>query len=144
MLRKNLNTTLITLSAMTVWALYAYAYILLKNNPNTVALAAYFSLIGEAGLDVVVAILVFRLWKKTEELDTKRILLFFFIAFIAAIAADGIYNIVLNLFQFQYINPIVVSLFDVPFALFLLFQAMAWSWVLFSSRETTIIAGKWS
>src|SRR5207253_4953293 len=39
-------------------------------------------------------------------------------------------------------NPIIVSLFDVPFALFLLFQLIAWGWILYSNREVPVKAGK--
>lgn len=142
MQRNKLSTTFITINAIIAWLVYACAYIVLKNNPSTTTLAGYFSLVGEVGLDIVAAVLAFRLWRKTEEYHTKVVFLVFSIAFIAAIAADGIYNVVLNLFQFQYINPIIVSLFDVPFALFLLFQLIAWGWILFSNREVPVKARK--
>lgn len=131
MLRRKLSHSYIIAIAIIVWIAYACVYSILKNNPNTATLAGYFSLVGEAGLDVVTAILAFNLWRNTEGQYAKNIFLIFLISFVAAIAADGVYNVVLNLFQFQYINPIVVSLFDIPFALFLFFQLTAWSWILF-------------
>lgn len=132
---KILSPTFVTTSAIIIWLVYACTYTVLKNDPNTVTLAGYFPLVGEAGLDVVAAILVFRLWKMAEEQHMKNVFLIFFMAFIAAIAADSVYNVVLNLFQFQYINPIVVSLFDVPFGLFLLLQLIAWGWIIFLNKE---------
>jgi len=129
MLKINLSTTFITINTIIAWAVFAWIYIALEASPSTATTAGYFSLIGETGLDVVAALLAFRLWRKTETPHTRNIFLIFFLAFITAITADCIYNIVLNLLHFQYINPNVISLFDIPFALFLLLQLIAWGWI---------------
>ena len=142
MLKKNLSTTFITTNLIIAWITYAWAYAVLETNPSTATSAGYFSLIGETGLDVIAALLTIRLWKKIEKSQTSNIFLIFFLAFISAIAADCIYNIALNLRHFQYINTVVILLFDVPFALFLLFQLIAWSWILFANKETQTEVGK--
>ena len=142
MLKINLSTTFITINFIIAWAVFTWIYIALEASPSTATTAGYFSLIGETGLDVVAALLAFRLWQKTETPHTRNIFLIFFLAFTAAIIADCIYNIVLNLLHFQYINPNVIALFDTPFALFLLFQLIAWGWILFSNKGTPPKAGK--
>lgn len=142
MLRKEFNPNFISFSMIFVGFLYAGIYIALKNNSNTTAFAGYLSLVGETGLDIAAAVLTFNLWKKATLSSANNIFLFFFISFIAATFADSIYNVVLNLFQFQYINPIVVSLFDVPFAIFLLFQVITWAWILFANKEVSLKASK--
>lgn len=136
------NNLSITFKAIIGWIIYAWVFAILETNPSTATSAGYFSLIGEVGLDVVAVLLTIRLWKKTEKSQTRNIILIFFLAFITAIVADCIYNIVLNLFRFQYINTIVISLFDVPFALFLLFQLIAWGWILFANKEMRTKTGK--
>ncbi|HSW92745.1 MAG TPA: HAMP domain-containing sensor histidine kinase [Gammaproteobacteria bacterium] len=132
---RHLNATLITINAILVWAAYSCLYTALEANPGTTTLAGFFSLAGETGLDIVATLLAIRLWRKTEKSSPRNILLIFFLSFISAAAADCIYNIALNLFQFQYINPIIISLFDFPFALFLFFQVMVWGWILFADRK---------
>jgi len=74
---------------------------------------------------------MFKLRKKVKDNRYKKIYLFLAISFIASLAADLIYNIVLNLFNFQYENTIIVSLFDIPFALFLLLQLIVLAYILF-------------
>ena len=125
-----------------MWTIYAWIYTFLENNQSTATSAGYFSLVGETGLDILAVLLTIRLWKNTEDLQTKNIFLMFSLAFITAIAADSTYNIVLNLLKFQYINPLAISLFDIPFALFLLFQLAAWSWVILANRDLSVKAGK--
>ena len=125
---------LITFLATFAWLLYAFIYCYLKNNVVTTKYAGYLSLIGETGLDILATLLVYQKYKSflTRE---KNFFLILFFSFFVAVIADSIYNVVLNLFQFQYINPIIASLFEIPFAMFLFFQLLAWSWILFNNNE---------
>lgn len=59
--------------AIVGWVIYACVYIILKNIIKTNTFAGYFSLVGEVGLDIVMATLTFELWKKCEEQDAKNI-----------------------------------------------------------------------
>ena len=133
---KTFGTTFITIYMLIGWAIYVCLYTALERKASTEPLAGYLSLIGETGLDVLAAILTIKLCL-TEIKPTKNIFLIFSLSFLAATVADSIYNIVLNLLRFQYINPTIVSLFDIPFALFLLFQLAAWGWILYLNKETT-------
>ncbi len=111
------------IAALIVWLIYTGLYIYSKHAGHSV-IAGLFPLIGEAGLDLVAAVLAYLIWIRTK----TRIALFFlllFIAFIAAFMADGTYNILLNIRQFE-LTTFVDSLFDLPFAIFLFIQLIAW------------------
>jgi signal transduction histidine kinase len=130
------------LRIMFFWSIYTFVYSILKCNPNTALLAGYFSLIGETGLDIFLTIITLRLWRKTIGSKNTNIFLIFSSAYIAAIFADGIYNIVLNLYEFQYVNPITISMFELPFSLFLLLQIIAWAYVLYLNKADSLIVHK--
>lgn len=138
MLGKNVSPVFLTTNALIVWLLYALVYSMLKINSSTTTFAGYFALVGETALDIVAAILAFNLWRQLRTEKIRFIYLIFCLAFISAAFADSIYNLVLNLFQFRYINPVVVSLFDIPFAIFLFFQAMAWFLILLANRDDSL------
>ncbi len=125
MLRKNLAANHVTIYLATAWLFFLCGYASLKYSVGRESLAALLPLIGEVGLDFVAVVLSFNLWFNAAA-ENKKIYLAFLVSFVAATFADGIYNLVLNLYQFQYENSIVASLFEVPFAIFLFFQAMAW------------------
>lgn len=122
--------------AMIGWAIFFFLYYFLKNISWTEHYSAYFPLVGEAGLDAVAAILTFKLWKKVKDNTHKRIFLLLSISFIASLAADLIYNVVLNLFKFQYENTFIVTLFDVPFALFLFLQLTVWANLIIINKNS--------
>jgi hypothetical protein len=113
--------------AMIGWVIFFLLYSGLKNISWTECYSAYFPLIGEAGLDAVAATLTFKLWRKVKNVAYKKIFLILSVSFVASLMADLIYNVVLNLFNFKYENTIIVTLFDVPFALFLLLQLVVWA-----------------
>lgn len=124
--------------AMIGWAVFFLLYSVLKNISWTERYSAYFPLIGEAGLDAVAATLTFKLWKKVKNVAHKKIFLILSASFVASLMADLIYNVVLNLFNFQYENIIIVTLFDVPFALFLLLQLVVWANLNFLNKNVLI------
>ncbi len=109
------------------WVIFFSLYSILKNISWTERYSAYFPLIGETGLDAVAVILTFKLWKKNTHIPHKKLFLILSISFVASFMADLIYNVVLNLFNFKYENMIIVTLFDTPFALFLLLQLIVWA-----------------
>src|SRR3990167_4349390 len=121
--------------AMVGWAIFFLLYSVFKNIPWMENYSAYFPLIGEVGLDSVAAILTFKLWKKNKGGTHKKIFLFLLASFVASLAADLIYNVVLNLFNFQYKNALIVTLFDVPFALFLLLQLIVWAYLILLNQN---------
>lgn len=138
MLKENISATRIIIGVIIGWLVYVCTYIYLKNILNLYMFSAYFLLIGESSLDILIVTLTFILWKISEKKPTRDIFLYFCISFAFSLAADFIYNVVLNLLNFQYINPYVISFFDFPFALFLVFQLTGWGLILFSNREYTI------
>lgn len=134
--------TFLVSSAIFFWIIYSCIYSLLKSNPSTILLSGYLPLIGEAGLDIVVAGLTVRLWYKAKCLNNRKLFFIFFLAFVAAVFADGVYNIALNLYEFQYANPLVILMFELPFSLFLLFQSVAWTYILFINKESAFRINK--
>lgn len=133
---QNNPTTNKLLSAIVfLWFIYACTYSLLKYTPNTILLSGYLPLIGEAGLDIFLAVLLFNHCYKTNSSNNKKLFLLFFLSSVTATFADGIYNIVLNSCGFKYVNPIIICMFELPFLLFLLFQAIAWGYILYINTE---------
>lgn len=122
---------------MVGWSIFFLLYCVFKNISFTEHYSAYFPLVGEAGLDAIAAMLTFKLCKKVKHEKEKKILYILCGSFIASLSADLIYNIVLNLFNFKYESTIIVTLFDVPFALFLLLQLIAWSNVHILNKNAT-------
>jgi len=108
---------------MLCWLLYSLLYIYFKEDAHSVV-SGLFALIGEAGLDLVVVALSYAAWKHTDD-ATKIFFLFLTIAFIAAFLSDSIYNYLLNIERVK-ISTFVDSLFDIPFAVFLLLYMLAW------------------
>lgn len=111
------------------WLLFLSLYLTLKNY-QALDYSAYLPLVGEAGFDALAALLAFKLKARYKEKTYQIFFLIIFIAFIAAVFSDFIYNIFLNLFDFNYENIIITLLFEIPFALFLLLQLIAMSYVV--------------
>lgn len=123
------HNTLVTGNVFIIWLLFSCSYFFLKEIPDTSIFSAYLTLIGEAGLDFVAAVLMYRLWRISGK-SVKNIFRFFFISFISAVVADATYNIVLNLYKYEYANSLMDFIFDIPFALFLLMQLAGWASIL--------------
>lgn len=145
MFRKTTSLTSTINIAMLCWFLYVLAYVYLNNILKIHQFSAYFILLGEVGLDVVVAMLVLNLRGRAKNWYPRVVYTCFFLSFISSLMADCIYNVVLNLFDFKYANPYVISFFDFPFALFLLFQLAGW--ILISkenkeNKEKTVFSNK--
>lgn len=129
--------SLITLSLMVVWVAYALSYFYLKNDNTTIIYSGYLALCGQAGLDIIAAILALWLWKKSTA-QFKIVYLMFAVSFICAFISDGLYNIILNVLQISNLTGSLDSYFDIPFAAFLLFQMLAWGAVFFLNTEKDI------
>lgn len=133
MLKSDINSKKLMILAFIAWITYSFLYLVLsKDNSNLVA--GYFALVGQVGLDIVAAIFTFHLYVTSKESNTKFIYLMFFISFVAAILADGIYNLTMNILDIKYFSSIN-SFFEIPFILFLLFQVIAWGKIFFSGNE---------
>ena len=123
-----------------IWSLYSSIYIYLKQSASTANIAAYLSLFGELSLDIVVAAYMLRLSRHAESTDAAGIFAVFALAFASAGIADGVYNLILNIYNFSYINPFIASLFDVPFAIFLFLQLVGWLKIFLADKK--VISGK--
>jgi hypothetical protein len=113
--------------AITVWVFFTLFYIACQLSPALTPVTGYLSLIGEAGLDLVCVILLIWLWFKIKYHTLDRwILGCFFLSFLSAFIADGSYNVILNIMSVNHFPPYLEMIFDIPFLLFLVFQAIAW------------------
>lgn len=118
--------------SLPIWILYSIAYILLKQSKyNT--LAGYQVFFGQVGLDVFLCVSTYLFYRRTIERKSKLIFILYFISFISAAIADGVYHLGMNILNIQYFYKIN-SFFEVPFIGFLLFQLLAWS-VLFFKQD---------
>ncbi|MHB1948719.1 MAG: hypothetical protein ACYCQI_11480 [Gammaproteobacteria bacterium] len=135
MLKSDINSKKLVIFAFIAWIIFSFLYLVLtRNNSNIVA--GYFALIGQVGMDMVAAILTFHMFATSKESNTKLIYLMFFISFVAAILADGIYNLTMNILDIKYFSSIN-SFFEIPFILFLLFQVIAWGKIFFSDNNNS-------
>jgi len=129
------NNQLLIIKALAGWVIFFFLYTVLKNISWAERYSAYLLLIGEAGLDAIAAILTFKLWRRVKIRPQKNLFLILAVSFIASLIADLIYNVVLNVFNFNYKSTIIVTLFDVPFAVFLLLQLIVWANLILINRN---------
>lgn len=116
-----------------VWMLYSIVYISLKFFKLT-TLAGYQILFGQVGLDVFLCTIAFLFYRKAIECKSKLIFLLYFLSFVSAAVADGVYHLGMNILNIQYFYKIN-SLFEIPFIGFLLFQLLAWGVLFFKQDE---------
>jgi len=112
-------------SCLIVWVIYSLLYALSKNITVLHSMVGYLAFVGETGLDIVCFILTIKLASKTTS-TTKNIFTLFAISFFFGALSDSSYNIVLNILNANAFNPLIETIFDIPFALFLFFQLIAW------------------
>lgn len=143
-INKKLSTTFLVASVVIAWAIFSWLYITLEFHLKLARIAAYFPLLGEVGFDAIALFLVFKLWVDAKESNAKKVFFAFVLSFLTAMIADFIYNIVLNFYNFHYKNSLIISLFDIPFALFLFFQLLAWGLIFCAHKEKTINEKKMS
>ena len=129
MLKSKLNAIKLVI-VLIVWLTYSCIYLVLSNT-DVRQTAGYFSLVGQVGLDILISIAVLKLYIVTNESTKKIIYFLFFISFISAVFSDGIYNVSMNIIDVDYFNK-VNQFFEIPFILFLVFNALAWSKIFFS------------
>lgn len=130
------STAMVTTLALIAWAVYTFIYLALKDSPATANAAGYMVLLGEAGLDLFAAMLAYRLWQQSTHDYQKHIFLLFTFAFSVAVMVDSTYNILLNLSHYTYDQPLAISLFEVPFLVFLFLQMLAWMSIIHANRES--------
>ena len=118
------------------WIFYAILFLIFKNNPNTSLLAGILSLVGQTGLDFFAAVLVARLFVIYTNKNIKKIAFLFFISFISAMLADGIYNVEINLWHLESLNTRMMLFFEIPFSAFLFFQQMAFGYIITFNNDT--------
>ena len=111
--------------AVIIWVCYTIFYAIFLNIETLTYITGYLALVGEAGLDLVCAALAFVIVRRTKA-PNKWIFGCFLVSFISASIADGSYNIILNILGINQFSPFIETVFDLPFALFLLFQAIGW------------------
>ena len=128
-LSKERNSFQFIILLLIVWGLYTFFYLfLIKNKFN--GLAGSFALVGQIGLDLIASCLTLKLYRTTAGIKEKIIYLMFFISFVFACIADSIYHIFMNILNVKYFFNIN-SFFEIPFSIFLLFQAIAWGNIFF-------------
>lgn len=132
-LRMNLSNQIKILLCITLcWLLYSWLYVFFKESYHSV-ISGVFALIGESGLDLLIAILSYISWKRARD-ASKIFFLFLMIAFISAFLSDFIYNYFLNIKQIK-ISTTIDSLFDVPFAVFLFFYMLGWFSIFIKEKD---------
>ncbi|MBN2689295.1 MAG: hypothetical protein JXR42_01645 [Gammaproteobacteria bacterium] len=137
---KQYNDLYLLLATLFVWTIYAAFYDFFQNVHYASVIPGYMSLVGEAGLDFVAAGFAFVICKKTEVNKTFFMLLC--VSLLAATLSDFIYNEVLNIHRITAFGIATDSLWDVPFAIFLTLQALAWGVLFFQNSK--IMAKKFS
>lgn len=121
-----------TFSVIATWFLYSVAYMYFKSDAQT-TVSGIFSLVGESGLDFVIAALALMSWRGMAKGSLRNFFFLLFVAFAISFLSDGVYNYLLNIKQVS-LTPFVDTLFDIPFAIFLFFMMTAWAY-LFSMSE---------
>ncbi len=115
------------------WFFCSCVYLTLANT-NLRNFAGYVVLVGQVGMDIIISVLSFKLYQTTNKHSHKSIYLMFVLSAIAAIVADSVYHVAMNILGVDYFNK-ANSLFEIPFIFFLLFQVAAWLRVFFIDYE---------
>lgn len=118
------------------WFLFSCFY-LISVNAHWNTLAGYLPLISQVGLDAVLSALAYRLYREYHQSHVSMVYLLFLASAICAMFADGIYHIAMNILDINYFNRFN-SLFEIPFALFLLFQAIVWLKIFFIHSDENV------
>ena len=133
MLNDKVNSKYLMISISILWIIYSSLYLTFVENESS-NIAGYFALIGQVSLDILLSYVTLKLYKTANDSKTKIIYGLFFISFICAAFTDGIYNFSMNILDIKYFSNIN-SFFEIPFLLFLLFQAMAWGNIFFLKND---------
>lgn len=116
-----------------IWFIYHAIYLTLISRELT-AWAGYFPLVAQVGLDIAVVCFSFVIHKKIDCSKQKIIHLLFVLSALSAMSADFIYHFGMNIINENYFNK-ANSFFEIPFILFLFFQALAWRHIFFMDTE---------
>ena len=125
------NGKKVLFTLVSLWILYTIFYEYFIYSHHTI-LAGIFSLMGQAGLDLFIASMACVLWRKSVASD-RYFFMLISISFFTAFLSDTSYNILVNIISVN-LTRLTDSLFDIPFAVFLFLQAIAW-FMLFNSVE---------
>lgn len=118
---------------MAFWVVFVACYVILSKFSKTAAYAGYLALINEVGLDLVVVLLSFYLWKMIVGKE-RRIFAFFGLSFFLAAATDIGYNVIANILGVTQFTFAVDSIFDIPFLGALIFQLISWSLIFLKTQ----------
>lgn len=111
--------------ALFLWILYTIAYAVCRNAPTLAPATGYLSLLGEGGLDLICFAITCRLIFNTRH-SNQFVFIIFGISFFCALLSDVSYNVILNILNKDHFTAAIEAIFDVPFLLFLVLQAIAW------------------
>lgn len=115
------------------WVVYAIAYALLKQYKTAEIYAGFLALIVTVGLDLVITLLTFYLWKKVIERE-KIIFALYSASFLLAAITDINYNLIVNILGITNYSGILASLFDIPFIGFLISQFLIWFFIFLKTK----------
>lgn len=119
--------------AILCWILFAVIYIFTKTVLQDQIVTGSLSFIGEVGFDIICFVLAIIATLKSTR-GKRAVLGLFAASFFFAIISDGTYNVILNILGIDIFHPLVESLFDIPFLLFLTLQLLGWA-IIFRGIE---------
>lgn len=119
----------------TIWVTYAVVFIILKQYGSAEIYINALTFVGEVGLDLLLVIITFFLWKDLKGPE-KSLFLLFNISFILLTVNDTIYNIVINILGITYFNSVINFAVYVPFLFFLALQLFIWACIFFKGTYT--------
>jgi len=107
------------------WIVYAFLYVILKSSETTKIFAGYLELIIMVVTDIAAFIGSVYICKIAIA-QTKRIFVFFALAFGFVIIDDAIYNFIFYVLKMPHseLSNLVLSSYNIPYLLFLIFQVL--------------------
>ncbi len=106
---------------------------MLKQSKETVVYAGIFTFISTVGLDLVITLLVFLLWKRTAG-QKKKLFALFCVSFALLAIADFNYTLTVDILGITNYSGAAASLFRIPFTGFLIFQLLGWGIIFLKSK----------
>ncbi len=127
MIKKNVGIFILSL-----YLIFAISYAITPF--STPAVIGYTTLIGEAGMDILICILSIYLYYLSSS-HRRKLFAIIAMAFFFEAFADGAYNFIQNILGICNPSIFVSSLYEVPLLLFLCLQGWFW-WKLFSETNS--------
>ena len=114
---------------MGIWVVYLVIHIILRQHQETIIYAGFLVFICQVGLDLMIILLTFFLWKRTTGPE-KPIFALFSISFLMLAIADTNYIITVDILG----NINYLATARVPFIGFLIFQLLSWIIIFIKSK----------